>query len=375
MSSITRITLRLCNVELIKKGRYSSGNCDPDIFSIIVGISANGVTGWGEWLPTSLIYQPGHIGRSGIDEWEVAKETAQRLIGRDVRQLRQWIFEDLRSGDANSLVDGFDFALHDAAARSIGWSVQQLCGGGRPWVWGMPVIHLDEPDATAEHCARHFAEGGYRFYKLKPSCDMERDRETLVKIQERIPVKVAFYIDPNYCLPADADAVVAYLNTLQKEGLTVCEDPVRFDPTLYREIQQRTSVRLMVDEKARTLEQVRKVGETGCARMINIHANWASGFHRGLQRAELAAAYGMETMIGSVRYLGIGTAAYQTLSSLLPTETPCEQVNDAMYVRDSVIRAPYRTAEGRIHIPDTPGLGVEPDPAALERLTIRSFEA
>lgn len=371
--SIKEITLRRCRLNLTRTNRYSSGGVDPmEIPSIIVQITLAGgaPSGWGEWIPTSILYEPGHIGRSGIEEWEVAQRTAQSLIGKDARLFRTWLSEELQSEDANSLVDGFDFALHDAVARTAGWSVQQLMGGGRPYVQGMALLHLDEPDATAELAAKLFAEGGYRWYKLKPSCETERDYETLVKIRERLPVDVRFFIDPNYCLRDDIDFAVSYLNKLASAGLHVCEDPIPFNIERYRAIQERTDVKIMVDERARTFEQVIAAGKAGCARMINIHANWASGFVRGLRRAEIAAAFGMEAIIGSVRYLGIGTAAYQTLSSIFPFDTPCEQINDDEYVVQCVVKKRYETRDGKIFIPQTPGLGIEPEPETLDELTV-----
>lgn len=153
--------------------------------------------------------------------------------------------------------------------------------------------------------------------------------------------------------------------------MKICEDPIKPDPAAYREIQRRTPVEIMLDEKARTLENVRLFGEARCIRRINIHANWASGFLRGLRKAELAHSFGMESMIGSVRYLGFGTAAYQTLASLLPGQPAiCEQVNDDDYVKKLAIQTPYETREGKIFIPPSPGLGVEPHWENLESLTL-----
>lgn len=373
--TIDSITLRLCRVDLVRPFHYSSGETDPDLFSIVVEMSLRGgaPSGWGEWLPTSLIYAPGHIGRSKIDEWNKAREAAAALVGRDARERHPWIAGEWLEEDANSLVDGFDFALHDAVARQAGWSVQQLLGGGRPSVWGMPVIPLDTPDATASHCRALFAEGGYRWFKLKPSCGKERDLETLVKIQEQIPQKLGFYIDPNYSLPNDADAVVDYLNALHPAGLAVCEDPIVPGLETYREIARRTAVKLMVDEKARTIPQVAAVGEARCAGAINIHANWAGGFRGGMRRAELAAAFGMGAIIGSVRYLGFGSAAYQTLSSLLPFDMPCEQVSDATYIRRLAVRNLNETKEGKVILSKEAGYGTAPDWEALEALTQRQL--
>lgn len=372
---IDKITLRLCDVELKRVNYYSSGATDPEIKGILVEIESQGRSGWGEWVPTSIIYEPGHIGRSGIEEWEVAQTTAAHLIGTDARNTRTWLSEDLQREDANSLVDGFDFALHDLIGKKIGWSIQQLLGGGASWIWGMPLLYKETPEVTLERAREQYEEGGYLWFKLKPSCNLEQDEAAMRLIRENIDSRIQFYIDPNYTLPQDTDFIVNYLNTLHKSGLRVCEDPIRADLGFYRELQTQTPVEIMLDEKARSLENVRKIGEAECTRRINIHANWAGGFIQGLRRAQLAAAYKMQSIVGSSRYLGIGTAAYQTLASLLPNAhlSPCEQVNDTAHVRHTVVKQRYRTHEGKIHIPSKPGLGIEIDREMLDQVTLKKI--
>lgn len=376
--TIRSITLRLCNLELTSCNHYSTGETDPPLYSVVVSVTVgpDGAIGWGEWLPTSLIYPEGKVGRSPLDEWNAALATAEQLIGRDARDLNCWAQEtvpaDLESEEANGLLDGFDFALHDGVARQAGWSVQQLLGGGKREVEGMPLLYLNPPDETAEFAARLNAEGGYRWFKLKPSCDLERDVETMARIREAIPVAPRFLIDPNYALDGQSpEQVAAYLNALHTEGLVICEDPVSFHAGYWRELAALTPVKLMADERARSVAQVRTVGEERAAKFVNIHANWAGGFQRGLKRAAFASHLRMEATVGSVRYLGIGTAAYQTFASFLPGIGLCEQVNDDPYVKECVVKQRYTVEGGKIPISPSSGLGIEIDLEKLESLTLR----
>lgn len=372
---IRKITLRLCDVELKRVNYYSSGEKDPEIKAILVEIEADGQSGWGEWIPTSIIYKPGHIGRSSLEEWEVAQTTAQSLLGQDARNTRTWLSPDLRQEDANSLVDGFDFAMHDLIGKKIGWSVQKLLGNGAPWIWGMPLLYRESPEVSVERARELYQEGGYLWYKLKPSCNLDQDMATMRLIREQIDPEIQFYIDPNYTLPKDTDFILQYLNTLHQYGLRVCEDPINAELSYYRELQERTPVEIMIDEKARSLGNVRKIGEAQCTRRINVHANWAGGFIQGMQRAQLAAAYNMQSIVGSSRFLGIATAAYQTLASLLPNShlSPCEQVNDTAHVKHTVVKQRFQTRDGKIFIPDAPGLGIDIDHTVLDSVTCQKI--
>lgn len=367
---IDSITVRLVPHTQYKKGRYTTGDVDPDMVSMITEVRCGGVVGYGEGIPTSIIYEPGHIGRSGIDEWQVIQDTAKNLIGQDARRLRALIPDELNVQDANTLVDAIDFAMHDAVGKAVGLPAWALLGPTkRSYVMGMPVVHVDTPDAMAENAATMHARGGYRWFKLKPIGDLEADREAMTKIRERTTPDVRFFADPNYALKMDLDGVIHYVNELHKLGLVVIEDPIDTDWAGYRAIQQRTPVHVMIDEKARTPQNVLEIVQENCARFINIHANWAGGFASGLKKAHLAAAAGLGVIIGSSGYIGIGNAAYQTLSSVLPSEQPCEQTNTSDDNRRSVVAKPYHTEDGRIHIADAPGLGIEVDTDLLEEMT------
>lgn len=116
---------------------------------------------------------------------------------------------------------------------------------------------------------------------------------------------------------------------------------------------------------AQSARQTLAIANAGVADAINIHANWAGGFPPALHRARIAALGGMGVMIGSTHYLGIGAAAYQFLSPLMPGDLPCEQVNVEIYGGKGIVNNPFLIREGRIHIEDRPGIGIEPNLEAL----------
>lgn len=106
-----------------------------------------GNIGLREFIPTSVIYEPGHIGRSGLDEWRVLHETCQALLGQDARRLRSLIPPALECEDGSSIVDGIDFALHDLVGRASGLPVWALLGGlQRRSVAACQIIHTDTPE-------------------------------------------------------------------------------------------------------------------------------------------------------------------------------------------------------------------------------------
>ena len=371
--TIREVTVRQCRRLHETRGIYTNGSRDPEYMVwIFVTISDGRETGYGECVPTSLFYEPGHIGRSDIDEWAVLLDLCRTLPGQDARKLGHLIPDELRAEDANSIHDTVDFALHDLTGRCLGVPVAVLLGGyARPFVYAAPVIHVDTPDGMAERTADLHRRWGFRYFKLKPVGTWEADVETLTKMREKMGPAVHYYMDANYALQVtEPDEVVRYMDELHDLGLEVYEDPLDVDFATLRYIRERTKVRVMIDEYARTPEAVLKIIQERCADQINIHANWAGGFQPAIRKATLASVGGMRTMIGSTRYLGPGAAAYQTLASVLPGGAPCEQVYREVFGGKSAIPDPYEIREGRIYIRDAPGLGVTPDMDIIQEITV-----
>ncbi len=368
---ISCIILRQCRLKLRRVGYYSTGARDPEYFPVIVvEIRAGNARGFGEFVPTSILYPGDHLGKSQLDEWRTITQHCERLIGQDPRLLDQLIPAELRGYDCNSMVDGINFALHDLVGRMAGLPVWALLGGLRqPWVQAMTVVHTAAPADMAALARQYYQQSGYRWLKLKPNCDLEADRETMQRIRRDVEPSMRFVIDPNEALKLDPQGVVDYVNALRPEGLEICEDPIRTDWQTWAWMQQRTEVALMLDGPARTPQNVLEIVNHRCGRLINIHANWAGGFQAAIHKARIAELGGLETFIGSTYYSGIGTAAYQTLSAVLPGRHLCEQSNTSEDVCQLAVRQEYACRDGKIYIADAPGLGFEVDDEALDSLT------
>ncbi len=369
---IRSVRVRECREKARFRGTYTSGGKDPEeSVWFFTEVSDGKETGFGECIPTSLFYPPGHIGRSKIDEREEIIRLARSLIGADARKLGRLVDDDRPTEDANSVKDALDFAVYDLAGRRLGVPAGVLLGGmGRPFVYGMPVIFRDTPDNMAERAAYYRGKFGFRYFKLKPAGTRDEDVETLVKMREKMGPEVRYYADANYNLKIDrVPEIAAYMDELHALGLEVYEDPVRADLKTYRRLRESTGVRIMIDERARTIEDVQRIASEKAADQINIHANWAGGFSAAIRKAIAARLGGMLTMLGSVGYLGPGAAAYLTLSAVLGG-LPCEQCFNDVVGRGPLAGKPYPLRDGKYFIPDAPGLGFEPDMQIIEQITV-----
>lgn len=371
---IKKITLRRCEYKPTFRGIYTTGQQDPEILKILIGeIHCGDASGFGECVPTSIYYEKGHIGRADIEEWDEIKILAENIIGYDVRKLGNWIPLDIRQNhDYNSIVDVLDFAVYDVLGKLYNIPVKILLGGGRDQISKINVIHLNTPDKMSDEILDDYKRDGVKYFKLKPNGTLELDRETLIKINEKLPEKVHVFFDPNYALKVDGiDGTIEYLKEMHKYGLELCEDPIKVSFDDFKRIKDAVPVKIMLDEASRSPEKVMEIISKGCADVVNIHANWSGGFRPGILKSQIAATAGISTMIGSTCYTGIGNAAYQTLASVMQYDMPCEQSN----AKDrKVVKEEYEFKDGKITISDQPGLGFEVDYEKLEAGTVEKIE-
>jgi enolase-like protein len=87
--------------------------------------------------------------------------------------------------------------------------------------------------------------------------------------------------------------------------------------------------------------------------------------------AEIAAAAGIPCHAGTSIESPIGTAASLHLACAAPAVTWGSELFGPLLMSEELLTTPLRYADGELHLPDGPALGVELDPAAVQALTRR----
>jgi muconate cycloisomerase len=376
---IDKCALYLCDARIKERGKYSTGYEDPPTVPLIVlEIQSEGVSGFGEFLPTSLFYPAGSVGVSNYEEWSEMIAICSGLIGKDAVNLRRLIPEKYTTDEnASGMVDCVDFALHDLVGKAKGIPAYTLLGGKlRDSVPVMPVIYTDEIQVMADRAVELQGATGVGMFKIKPHADFDTDVKMMQKLSARLKPGTKFLFDANYAYKT-ADEAAEALTAVAKYGVFIAEDPVDVEMHVYGDTLKprlnKAGIKLMLDEKARDTACVVEIVRDGLADVINYHANWHSGFAGCLERAAFVSLSGLENYIGSSCYMGIADAANIMLASVTPKLIVCEQVRCAdFYLLDYVVSDFYTLSDGRYQIPDLPGLGITVDRSRLEALTQRT---
>jgi o-succinylbenzoate synthase len=212
-----------------------------------------------------------------------------------------------------------------------------------------------------------YLDAGYLRIKLKiePGWDLEPVRS----VRERFGDQLALQVDANAAYTL-ADA--AHLARLDPFGLLLIEQPLPEEDLLgHAELQRRLRTPVCLDESITSAKAAVDAVELGACRIVNVKAGRVGGYLEARRLHDLCHARGVPLWCGGMLETGVGRAANVALAALpgftLPGDT---SASDRYYHLD--LTAPFVLRDGHLPVPQGPGIGVEPLPAALEELTTAS---
>jgi muconate cycloisomerase len=272
-----------------------------------------------------------------------------------------------------------DVACHDAAGRALGVPVWRLLGGKRRD--GIEVAHslgILPVQQCVEEAARAVAEGA-RAIKCKTGLDPDRDVRLVRELRERLGPGVAIRVDGNEGYRTIQEAVTV-TREQERHDILLCEQPVAGAAALAA-VAARIESPVMADESAWTSQDILELHGLGAAQCFSCYVTKPGGLWRARQQAELATSLGMYCDIGGSIEMGIGNAANLHLGvslegAILPSVCPVTRVAGTggpeiagVYYLDDIVAEPLRFADGVLHCPDGPGLGIEVDEEKLRHYT------
>ena len=256
-----------------------------------------------------------------------------------------------------------EMALLDAELRVRRESFAHHFGAVRSAVdSGVSVgIHPSIPALLATVGA--YLEQGYRRIKLKikPGWDVE----PVKAVRERFG-DVPLQVDANtaYML---GDA--RHLAELDVFNLLLIEQPLPEEQVLaHAELAKIVRTPICLDESITSEQAAADAIQLGACQIINIKPGRVGGYLEAKRIHHLCAEHGIPVWMGGMLETGLGRAGNVAMAAMpnftLPGDT---SASDRYYHRD--ITEPFVLADGRLNVPDGPGLGVNVDLAYLDEIT------
>ena len=314
-----------------------------------------GITGWGEGTPWGHTYVPAHGPgiRAGIETM------ASFVLGLDPRRvLDVERAMDLALPGHLYAKSPIDMACWDIAGKAAGLPIADLMGGGsrtpRPIASSVGAKTVEE---TREVIQR-YRDRGYVAHSVKIGGDVERDVARVRDVESiRLPGEIVLY-DVNRgwtrqqalrVMQATEDLKVMF----EQPGETL-DDIAAIRPL--------HSAPVSVDESLVTLQDAARIARDGLAEIFGIKLNRVGGLTKAARMRDVALAHGIDMFVMATGGSVLADTEALHLAATIP-DINCHAVwacQDMLTVDIADGRGP-RNKAGHLHLPEEPGLGVEPN--------------
>jgi O-succinylbenzoate synthase len=360
---IDSIDIFRVNMKLVEPFRTACGD-DFDNEAVLVRMSSDGVSGWGEAAPGRT---PTYAHECGASLFLIARDfIAPELIGQDIPSGAD-LHDRLSHIRGNRFAKAaFDIAWWDLQAKIKGLPLWKLIGGRRREIeagadFGVMDTH-DELIAKIDGAVAR----GYRRVKLK--CRPGWDIDMVAAVRERFP-HTTFHVD---CNSAYTPEETELFQEMDRFNLAMIEQPLAYDDLIDHAIlQERIETPICLDESIDSASKARKAVMAGSCRWINIKPGRVGGITPALVVHDICREAGIGCWVGGMLESSVGAHVCLALATLSNILYPSDVFpSSRFYARDLGTPAMEHSAPGKFTAPDIPGCGAEPDPAMLERLTL-----
>ena len=255
-----------------------------------------------------------------------------------------------------------EMAILDAQLRASGESFAHFFGAVRAEVdCGVSVgIHASIPALLKT--VGDYLDQGYRRIKLKikPGWDVEPVRA----VRERFG-DVPLQVDANTAYSLSDAKHLAELDAFE---LLLIEQPLPEDQVLaHAELAKVVQTSICLDESITSVQAAEDAIKLGACQVINIKPGRVGGYLEARRIHDLCSKHRIPVWMGGMLETGLGRAGNVAMAAMpnftLPGDT---SASNRYYHRD--ITEPFVLVEGRLLVPQGPGLGVSVDEEFLAEI-------
>jgi L-alanine-DL-glutamate epimerase-like enolase superfamily enzyme len=333
----------------------------------------------------------GH-GMTAITDAQVAATAieavlAPALVGQDPLRHEQawdrmyWLLAPRgQTGVAGHAIAAVDTALWDIKGKALGQPVWRLLGGARERVavyttFGFPGFDLDQ----LVEAARHWTAAGSRRLKMvvghqalqrrdgaRTMMDVIREDARRVRaVRDAIGPDVQLYIDANCGL--DLSHAVRLAQWIDDCDISFFEEPVtQNDVAQMAELKRRTGMPVAAGQNEGLLFRFRDMIQAGAIDYVQPNTVISGGYTQCLKIAAYAAAHNLPVVNG-----GAWPFHNMHLQGGVANGTMVEYHHFAVMACARIFPDLPEPVDGWMQLPETPGLGFEPDLAAAQELLIK----
>lgn len=327
------------------------------------GITGYGLTG-GNIQPVAICEQ-------------INRELAPLVVGKDpLVHERIWheCFYRLnprsQTGSFSSALSAIDIALWDIKGKHFGEPVWRLLGGSKQTVPAYITFGLADYDREQlVEAARHWVAKGHDKLKMvvgadRDAVDVSEDATRVRLVREAVGDGVDLMIDANYKLPFAK--ALELCKRVEPFHLYYFEEPVYGnDALLLADLRRRTSIPIAAGQNEGSKWRHREFMINRSVDIVQPNVCYVGGFTEGLKVAAMAQGFNLPLSNG-----GGWPHLNAHLMAGVDNGTRVEFHLLMWLASERIFKEPYPPASGAVTMPDSPGLGLEPDEDALRETRV-----
>lgn len=355
---------------------FSQWEYDTRTICIVKITADDGTYGWGEG------YGPAFLIKAGIEFF------APFILGDDIlnnesiwQKMYLRSLDYARKGIMLSAISAIDVALWDIKGKYFNLPVSVLLGGRQreevlPYATGLYFTKAPDLVDKLVKEALMYKDQGFKAIKMKVGLGIKEDTNNVAKVRKAIGNDVDLMVDSNHAFSLK-EAVQLSQNM---EGLNIgwFEEPI--SPELYddyAELRIKTKIPIAAGECEYLRFGFRQLFEKRCVDIAQPDICSAGGLTEVRKIVAMAETFGVE-VVPHTWGTGIAlSAALHLISTLnmqpgrmLKAEPMIEFDRTENELRDILVQPVFSLTNGKIKVPDRPGLGIDVDDAYLDRYKI-----
>ena len=357
--------LRLVRLPLVTPFTIATGTMTEKVFPLLT-LKSDGLEGYAEGVMDPL---PDYLEETVAGAMDLLRTVLlPQVIGKSfatpqdlARQMAPWRANHMAKATV-------EMAFWDLWAKALNLPLQSVLGGNGAAIDVGVSLGIGPIADTIARVGAHLQQGYKRIkLKVKPGHDLAMLRA----VRQEFP-DAHLTVDANSCYSL---ADTALLQQMDAFDLDYIEQPLAWDDTYdHATLQQRLRTPICLDECIRTVDHARKALQTDAARVINIKVGRSGGYYNALRIHDLCEAFAVPVWCGGMLESGIGRAHNIHLSTLPNFTKPGDTSSASRYFTRDIIVEKLETKDGRMPVPQGPGIGVTLDLDYLKTATL-SYES
>lgn len=364
---IARMDVWHCALPVTSRRDHGIGSVGGTVEVIILRlVTEGGIEGWGEASPWVVFTGSPEASYAALNRY-----IRPHVVGRKVSE-REAIMADAAHAvvHCTEAKAALETALLDLAGQLAGQPAWKLLGGSI----AAPIplsCSIANPDFEADTALlAQLDADGVRIIKLKTGFKGHAfDLMRLEYIRKHHP-HMQLRVDYNQGLGRDeALEQVPEVAAFEPDFI---EQPVAAgDWTTMADLRFRLDVPLLADESVFGPEDMARAVDARICDGVSVKIMKAGGLSRAREVARMAAAAGLSAYGGDMFETGLAHLAGAHMIAATPEITlGCEFYQARYFLAEDLLAEPFPVRDGHVLVPDTPGLGLVPDPDKVQKFAI-----